>query len=95
MDQIVGEFHFAEIHFEEWGNLDIIRSLTSKFVNVNYHMTNFACIPINRYRRLKSKAVEFCLVNKNLITLRSESRSYKSHPLNRPNTNQPDCQIEP
>ncbi len=37
------EIHFGEISPEIWGNLDIIRTLTDKFVNVNLHMNNFAC----------------------------------------------------
>jgi hypothetical protein len=30
-----------QIYQEEWGILDILRTLTEKFVMVNLHMTNF------------------------------------------------------
>jgi hypothetical protein len=92
IDQIAGELHFGFIYAEEWGMLDILRSLMSKFVNINLHMNNHACVnsPI---RRLKSAAVEFSLVNRKLINIKSESRSYALHPLNQPNRQAADCQM--
>jgi hypothetical protein len=93
VDQFSGEFHFAEIYREEWGMLDILRSIMSKFVPVNLHMNNWACT--NGTRVLKSKALEYHLVNKNLITLKSEVRSYWNNPLNVKNgPGVPDCQMQ-
>jgi hypothetical protein len=37
IDQIMLEIHFGIISQETWGNLDIFRSLTEKFISVNYH----------------------------------------------------------
>ena len=54
IDQIVGELHFDFIYREEWGALDILRTLDSKFVNVNLHMNNYGCMG---GRNLKSRAV--------------------------------------
>ena len=62
----------------------------TKFVNVNLHMNNYACMS---GRKLKSAAVEFSLVNRNLIKIKSESRSYALNPLNKPNRYAPDCQM--
>jgi hypothetical protein len=70
IDQIVGELHFGNIYPEEWGMLDIFRSIMTKFVNVNLHMNNYACLN-SPFRRLKSSAVEFSLVNRKLINLKS------------------------
>ena len=91
IDQIVGELHFEKIYNEEWGMLDIFRSLMTKFVNVNYHMNNWGCMR-GQNRRLNSKAVEFSLVNRKLIKLKSQTRSYWQHPFNKPNGGIPDCQ---
>ena len=86
IDQLVMEIHFDKWAPESWGNLDILRSLSEKFYNVNYHMNNFGCFSkypkIEPYRKLKSHALEVTLVNKKLLKLKSESRSYKMHPLN-------------
>ena len=90
VDQMVGELHFDNIYREEWGMLDIFRTLMTKFVSVNLHMNNWGCM---RNRKLKSRAVEFSLVNRNIIKLRSQSRSYAQHPLNKPNGRVPDCQM--
>jgi hypothetical protein len=90
VDQIAGELHFDTIYKEEWGMLDIFRTLMTKFVPVNLHHNNWGCM---KDRVLKSKAVEISLVNKRLITLHSETRSYWQHPLNLPNGRSiPDCQ---
>jgi len=58
--------------------LDIYRSLMSKFVSVNYHVNNIVCYPeeYQKYRKLKSGAYEITLVNKKIIKLKSDSRSY-------------------
>ena len=40
---------------EDWGMLDIMRSLTDNFVSVNYHMNNWGCFEDDS-RRLKSGA---------------------------------------
>jgi hypothetical protein len=92
VDQIAGELHFGNIYPEEWGVLDMFRTLMTKFVNVNLHMNNWACTNPST-RRLKSAAVEFSLVNRKLINLKSESRSYALHPLNKPNGRIADCQM--
>ena len=62
---------------------------------VNVHMTNFACFEEPHYhRKLEAAAVEYTLVNKRLIKKKSESRSWKTNPLNRPNLEGArDCQI--
>jgi hypothetical protein len=87
IDQIVIEFHFGNIFPETWGHLDIYRSIADKFIPVNYHPNNFACYPpyTTSYRGLKSKAYEMILVNKKLIKLKSNSRSFALHPINSPN----------
>ena len=61
-----------------------------KFVPVNLHMNNWGCM---NGRALKSRAVEFSFVNKKLITLKSQTRSFAQHPLNKPNGNIRDCQM--
>ena len=43
VDQLVMEIHFQILAPEFWGNLDILRTLASKFVNVNYHINNNGC----------------------------------------------------
>ena len=73
--------------------LDIFRTIMTKFVPVNLHMNNYACLT-SPLRRLKSAAIEFTLVNRRLIKLKSESRSYALSTLNLPNRlNAPDCQM--
>lgn len=58
VDQIVGEFHLGHIYKEEWGMLDIFRTLADKFVVVNLHMTNFACFEEpHAHRKLEAAAV--------------------------------------
>ena len=37
IDQIVIEFHFAPIYPEEWGQIDIYRTISKYFVPVNFH----------------------------------------------------------
>ena len=69
IDMIVAEFHFDTISRETWGQLDIFRTIMTKFVNVNLHMNNFGCMSNNR--KLRSRAIEVTLVNKKLITLYS------------------------
>lgn len=61
-------------------------------------MTNFACLKrlgadtTNRF--YPSFAFEVTLINKKLIKLKSDSRSYVSNSLNRPNRGSlSDCQI--
>ena len=92
IDQILMEVHFGKTFPEEWGMLDIYRTLMTYFVPVNLHMNNHGCIK-SIWRHLKSWAVQLTLVNKKLITLNSNSRSYKLNPLNRPNKLDEDCQM--
>jgi hypothetical protein len=65
VDQIVTELHFGGIgpnvwgiYPEAWGHLDIFRSLTEKFVIVNYHcMNGVRFLPQDSGKRgLKSRA---------------------------------------
>ena len=94
IDQIVAEIHFDQIYPEEWGVLDIFKSLMREFVSVNYHMNNYSCLK-RSYRKLGSNAFEVTLVNKRLIKLNSQSRSFKLNSFNRPNApDLPDCQVE-
>lgn len=37
IDLLIIKFHFDFLHQEEWGDLDLLRTLASKFVNVNCH----------------------------------------------------------
>ena len=70
----------------------MFRSLTDKFVNVNYHFNNNSCF--RNGRKLKSSAFEVTLVNKRLIKKQSNSQSYTEHPLNKRNTDAHlDCQM--
>lgn len=85
IDQLVIEIHFGEKVKEQWGNLDILKTLSTKFVNVNYYGVLglcWECGMILDNRILPAKAVQLTLVNKNLITLYSDSRSFKMHPIN-------------
>ena len=89
----MAELHFDKIHPEEWGMLDIFETLASKFVSINYHMNNNGCLP---GRKLPSRALEVTLVNRKLIRLHSQSRSFRQHSLNsRNNPRLPDCQLSP
>lgn len=93
-----------EVHFdiwapESWGNMDILKALADKFVNVNYHMNNYGCFQFSQalpFRKLKSPAFEVTLINKKLIKINTPTRSFKEHPLNVPNAPlKEDCQVEP
>ena len=87
------EVHFDNLGPETWGNLDILKTLASKFVCVNYHMNNNGCFK-SPYRKLPSHAFEVTLINKKLINVKSDRRSFTEHPLNAPNTNiKADCQM--
>lgn len=59
IDQIVIELHFDSIYPEEWGMLDIFRTLSEKFVSVNYHNNNWGCFraPVQEKRRILSRAL--------------------------------------
>ena len=94
IDQILAEFHLGVAgSAEEWGKLEIIRSLMTKFVPVIYHMNNWGCKSPDR--ALKSGALEVTLINKKLITLKSNSRSYAQNRLSVINkADAPDCQPE-
>ena len=71
----------------------------SKFVSVNYHVNNIVCHnnEVLKYRKLTSGAYEITLVNKKLIELKSDSRSFTEHKLNNINykANGLDCPIGP
>jgi len=93
IDQIAFEFHLGAIYPEQWGQLDILRTLMKYFVNINYHMNNYSC---TKDRKLPSTAIEATLVNRKLIKLKSQTRSYALHPLNMINNPDPavtDCQV--
>lgn len=91
IDQIVGEFHIFKV---DWGILDIVKTLTEKFVMVNTHMNNWGCHTPESGRKLKASAVEYAMVNRNIIKLKSNSQSFVNHPLNTPTKlNTPDCQV--
>lgn len=98
IDQIVMEVHFDKLGPETWGNLDILKTLANKFVNVNYHMNNNGCFSVHPsrkgFRKLKSHAFEVTLINRKLIKLKSDSRSFTEHRLNAPNANANDCQMQ-
>ena len=69
----------------------MFETIMSKFVSVNYHMNNHACM--RNGRKLPARALEVTLVNKKLIKKNSESKSFNLNQLNRPNKNGPDCQM--
>lgn len=58
--------------------LDTMRTIMDKFVPITIHFNGGLCLPD---RKLKSRTVEFTLVNKKLITLKSNSRSWAPNPL--------------
>jgi len=90
VDVIIGELHLEKLHNEEWGMLDIVRTLTDRFVVTNIHMSNFGCMP---ERKLAAYGVEISMVSRRLIKLKSNSRSYDQLPLNKVlNLAVPDCQ---
>ena len=77
---------------EEWGKLEIIKSLMKKFVSVNYHANNWACLA-DPTRKIPSGAMDVTLINKNLIKTNSHSKSFLQNSLNQSNNpNAPDCQ---
>lgn len=81
-----------------WGNVDILKALGEKFVSVSLHMNNNACFNISlieqKSRIFPSKAMEVLLVNKRVVLLNKNTRSYKLHPSFVPNNVQKiDCQI--
>ena len=88
IDVIVMEIHMGFIYPEEWGMLDVYRTLTEHFAVVNIHENNIVCYksiePWNtkRDRRLKTPALETTLVNRKLINIKSQKRSYAWHALN-------------
>lgn len=96
-DQIILEAHFGDIYPEFWGNLDMFRSLSDKFISVNYHINNFGCFDqdVMQYRAIPALAFEVTLINKKLITINSPTRSFRLHPLNTPNkADGSDCQVK-
>ena len=60
IDQIFMESHFDFLGREQWGYLDIYKTLAEKFVNVNFNNNNNGCFqaykPIKPERGLKSHA---------------------------------------
>jgi hypothetical protein len=46
IDQIVAELHFDNLYPEEWGLIDIFKTLLTKFVPVNLHMNNHGCMSL-------------------------------------------------
>jgi hypothetical protein len=86
------------------GDLDIIKSLSERFVSVNMHMTNsVACEPLERLQKKErfftSFAIETTLINKRLITINSPTRSYaialnkKINVKSSWDKSEPDCQM--
>jgi hypothetical protein len=59
-----------EVHLQnsEWGHLDIIETLMEHYVNVNFHMNNYACNPTYNHR-IRAWAFEVSLVHKSLIKI--------------------------
>lgn len=90
------EIHFFESqknHERFWGNVDIINSLKENFISINLNMNNFGCGK-NKGGYYRSSAVEVSLVNKRLIKINSDTRSYKQNPLNAINNRRKrDCQM--
>lgn len=74
---MVVEFHLSPLYPEEWGMLDIFRTLKQHFVSVNYHMNNKGCW---LSRQIKSSIFTVTLVNKKLIKVKSSAQSYKLSP---------------
>lgn len=67
---------------------------------MNYHMNEDVCFELTpqkaQLRRIKSRAFQVTLVNKDILKLRSDARSYKKHPLYRVNRCSPklECQMQ-
>jgi hypothetical protein len=80
------ELHFDWTARERWGYLEIIRSISEYFVNVNLHVPNFLCFGADKkaFRKLPGVTIEATFINKKRIKLYSLSRSYINHPLNFP-----------
>ena len=80
IDMIIMEVHLMN---NRWGHLDIFKNLMEKFVSVNLHMNNYACFRYYSKQLLNkgtpSWAFEVTLVNKNLIKVKSDDKSYKVH----------------
>lgn len=94
IDQIVVEMHLFETFAYFEGNIKTLAGLAEHFYPVNLHMNNFNCW--RKFKGLLSSSVfELTLVNKNLLTLFSQSRSYSPTALNTPNSLRfKDCQID-
>jgi hypothetical protein len=75
IDQLFMEIHYFNPHY--WGNADIIKAIGEKFVTVSLHMNNNGC----QYgeRLFPSNAIEVLMVNKKLIKIKSETRSFALH----------------
>ena len=84
IDVIIAEIHLERTVRQRWGHLDIIKTLASKFVNVNYHIQYLGCFKEKqlKVRSVPGGSVEVTLINRRLIKLRSESRSFALSPEN-------------
>lgn len=76
-----------------------MKTLSESFIPVNYHMNEDVCYELTpekaRLRRVKARAFQVTLIKKDLLKLRSNTRSYKKHPLYRANHCSPklECQM--
>jgi hypothetical protein len=75
------------------GNYDILQILEDHFYPVNFHQNNFNCWRV-AFSKLRSSVFEVTLVNKKVLQLYSQSRSYQPNTLNQVNRRySEDCQI--
>ncbi|CAM6000585.1 unnamed protein product [Sphagnum balticum] len=97
IDQITMEIHhYTGKAHRYWENIDVMTRIAKHYVNVNYHLTDFVCFKDKEKSEhfLPSPGVEVTFVNRKLITVNSESRSYEQHPLNHiSKPADPDCQL--
>ena len=86
IDQLIINLHF-ETGTDVWGQLDIIRSISGEMVPVNVHSNNGGCFKGSEAekRKIPSKNIEVTFVNKRLIKLNSELRSFEEVSLNHAN----------
>ena len=84
IDQIIIEVHFGPIYPEEWGNMEILKTLAEHFVVINFHENNAVCYNAQTrpFRKIKSPAIETAMVNRRLIKINKPTRSFVWNEMN-------------
>jgi hypothetical protein len=94
IDQIIMELHLD--FKDEWGILDVLNTLYENFAVVSLHMNNNACDWYSdlrhKVRKLPNWFMEIAMVNRRLLKINRDTRSFVEHPLNaRNHPHVPNC----